>query len=215
MAKVLSPMAAKVSYVVNRGVRPAINLICLASGAFGLYALTRPPVDCSTQPAKLVHLLKDGTLVSVESTEHPSIETRAKLRAEEIGRAFGQFARGESGPVRARLDRIYTGTHPDLRGEFRSASEQLVALVERTSSRILEEKLDTKFLEEKNTWQVIFRAKILEEDENGRQSLKLIAIGMHFAVVPPTGSSPEILYLSTLKVNRQDAPDGTQQGDGK
>jgi hypothetical protein len=215
MAKALSPMAAKVSYVVNRGVRPAINVVCLASGAFGLYALTRPPVDCSAQPARLVHLQEDGTLVVVESTEHPSVEARAKLRAQEIGRAFGQFARGESGPVRARLDRIYTGTHPDLRGEFRGESERLVALVERTSSRILEEKLDMKFLEDKNAWQVIFRARLLEEDENGRQSLKHMALGMHFAVVSPTANSPEILYLSTLKVNRQDAPDGPQQGVGK
>jgi len=212
MATVLSPKAAQISYVVHRALRPAINLVCLASGGFGLYALTRPQEDCSLRPGQMVQIQQDGTILAVESSEHPSIENVAKKRGLEVGKTFGAFVRGDSGPVRARLDRIYTGTDPDYRAAFRGHSEQLVELVGRASSRILEEALETKFLPDKNAWQVIFHARVLEEDENGRQALKHLAIGMHFAVVYPSARNKEILFLTRLEVERKDAPSGAQQG---
>lgn len=212
MAKALSPTAAKLSYVLHRGIYPALGFLCFLFGAYGFYVQTRPPVDCSAQPGQIVHILPDGTVVVVESSEHESIESVAKRRGREVGQTLGSFTRGSTGPVRARLDRLYIGTHVDYRSAFRGHSEQLVALVERMSSRILDEKIETKFIVDKNTWQVIFRSKVLEEDENGRQALKYLLVGMHFAVIAPTERLKDILYLTKLEVERADDPTRPQQG---
>lgn len=212
MAQKLSPTQAKLMYLWRRTAFPVLVLASVPAALVNLYFAFSKKQDSAAATPLIVSLAPDGKLTLVSDSAHPNFAALAETRAKEIAETWGSFARGQVGPLQARLDGIYKHVLPEFRSDFSAASAQLLSQAQRSTLKIVDGRMKVEFVEKKNVWRAIYVAKVIEEDENARASLKGLSLGMYFTPSSPSGVEGNVLWLSALEVSLEDAPRAAKEG---